>query len=77
MLNAHLKEYLFNCYDKMNEILDNDMNGDEEISNKFDYYYIHEKEKEFDNNFLIQIPKLKSKDIVLLYMQFGAKKKEL
>jgi len=37
---------------------------------------IIKKEKEIDNKFLIQIPQFKSKDIVLLYIQFGAKNKK-
>ena len=41
--------------------------------NKNDYYFIHEKEKNLENDFLIKIPQLKPKDIVLLYMQFNSK----
>jgi hypothetical protein len=45
------------------------------IINKNDFYYIHEYVKELGNEFLLQIPKFTSKDIVFLFIQFGAKNK--
>ena len=77
MIKNQLEEYLFNSVDKINDILDNNLLiEDKNITNKNDYYFIHEKEKEIDNKFLIQIPQFKPKDIVLLYFQIGAKNKK-
>ena len=77
MIKNQLEEYLFNGVDKINDILDNNLLiEDKNITNKNDYYFIHEKEKEIDNKFLIQIPQFKPKDIVLLYFQIGAKNKK-
>jgi len=77
MIKEQLEEYLYNTVDKINDILDNNLLlNDESITNKNDYFFLHEKEKEIDNKFLIQIPQFKSKDIVLLYIQFGAKNKK-
>ena len=77
MLKNHLEQYLFNCTKEINKILENNLLlNDKSIINKNDYYFIHEKEKEIGNEFLIQIPQLKPKDIVLLYIQFGSKNKK-
>ena len=77
MIKAHLEQYLYNCIPEINKILDNNLLiDDEKIINKNDYYFIHEIGKEINNKFMIQIPKFKPKDIVLLYMQFGAKNKK-
>ena len=77
MIKNHLEQYLFNCPKEINKILENNLLlNDKDVTNKNDYYFIREKEKEIENDFLIQIPQLKPKDIVLLYMQFGAKNKK-
>ena len=74
MLKNHLEQYLFNCTKEINKILENNLLlNNKDVINKNVYYFTTEKEKEIENDFLIQIPQLKPKDIVLLYMQFGEK----
>ena len=69
MIKAHLEQYLYNSIPEINKILDNNLLlDDENIINKNDYYFIHEIGKEINSKFLIQIPKFKPKDIVLLYI---------
>ena len=77
VISKHLEKYLFNCTKEINNILENNFSlNDRNIINKNDYYYIHEYIKEINNKFLIQIPQLNQRDIVLLFIQFGAKNKK-
>ena len=77
MIKNKLEQYLFNIKYEINKILENNLllTDKNDIINKNDYCNILEKEKEIGNEFLIQIPKFNSKDIVFLYMQFGSKNK--
>jgi hypothetical protein len=77
MFNRNLEEYLFNCSNEINKILENNfLFYEKDINNKNDYYYIYEKEKEINYDFLIQIPQFKPKDIVFLFMQICEKNKK-
>ena len=77
MIQNNLENYLFNCAKEINGILDNNfILNNKNIINKNDYYFIREKEKRIDNNLVIQLPQLKPKDIVFLFIQFGAKNKK-
>ena len=77
MIQNNLENYLFNCAKVINGILDNNfILNNKNIINKNDYYFIREKEKRIDNNLVIQLPQLKPKDIVFLFIQFGAKNKK-
>jgi len=76
MLKSKLEEYLYNPVYEINIILENNLLlKNNTIINKNDFYYIHEYVKELGNEFLLQIPKFTSKDIVFLFIQFGAKNK--
>ena len=76
MIQSNLEKYLYNTILEINKILDDNLSltNNNDI-NQDDYYYIHEFLKEVDNNFLVCIPKFSSKDIVSLYILFGAKQK--
>ena len=78
MVHDNLENYLFNSAVEINEILKNNLLliNQSDINNKNDYYYIQEKVKELGNDFILQIPKFTSKDIVFLYIQFGSKNKK-
>lgn len=74
MLNNKIEEYLYNPIYEINLILQNNLlSKNNTIINKNDFYYIHEYVKELGKEFLIQIPKFTSKDIIFLFIQFGAK----
>lgn len=77
MLKEKLEQYLFNSAYEINNLLENNLllTNKNEIINRNDYCYILKNENEIGNYFLIQIPQIKSKDIVLLYMKFGFKNK--
>ena len=78
MLHDKLENYLFNSTFEINGILKNNLLliNQSDIINKNDYYYIQEKVKKLGNDFILQIPKFTSKDIVFLYIQFGSKNKK-
>ena len=76
MIQSNLEKYLYNTILEINKILDDNLSlANNNDINQDDYYYIHEFLKEVDDNFLVCIPKFSSKDIVSLYILFGAKQK--
>ena len=73
MIQSKLKKYLYNTIPEINEILDHNLSLTNNNEINQDYYYINAELNKVDDNFLVCIPKFSLKDIVSLYILFGAK----